>query len=551
MDNDTVRFFKTPPDPNNVGRVVHRLIDRYGDVVAAANLTASDQAHCLGTRYCSLIRPKAKGGVDSGGFGLAVGPSFTSLKLRVSAPSGGFTATSESRTFDYCLAHRAEDCDTTPATCAVATYVEAPRAPNAPATVAALRTADVPSHHFVARTACGGADGTVTFDIDVYGVANRPPSNVGNVLQPPSTTPPPAPVRKCYRFFKRDPNDPTERAKVWQADWDVDPTKRDAPTWCDLPQRIPADVPDPLPNLPTSHMLAEKRKWHEYAIGGAAPGSDVNPETNQYWTTDESGETDWRTYWRQIWRAEPVPAVRQEKLKLLDQDWLEGCQRNRPADDWPQRWSHDDQMVGSAASRWRSTRASGTYMWAGYFLTEQGYGGDDLILVGFPLALKAAALCEGATPRIVGVWGTHVGADNWILGPDGGSCTWEWPVEKLHDRTCTTSRGSRNQDLGDEWHRRLAAVEPCIGAAECDAWVPPMPGWYQVRIEVVPPAVAMRTYWHPNLPDLDAKFTRNLCTDVGTPPVKQCTAEEVVWGDPHAFVFDDLIWVEVLHLNAG
>ena len=107
MDNDTVRFFKE----NTVSGHLES-IDRHGAVVAAANLTASDEAACAGSRYCTFVRPRAKGGVSSGHFGLTVRPFATALELEVSAPGGLSTVTSETRTFEYCLAHRAEDCDT-------------------------------------------------------------------------------------------------------------------------------------------------------------------------------------------------------------------------------------------------------------------------------------------------------------------------------------------------------------------------------------------------------------------------------------------------------
>ena len=527
MNNDTVRFFRGG-----------RLLDRWGNQISAASIGPTDQATCPGSRYCTFLRPKPTGEVDVGGFGLAISPYFISLELQVSAPAGDFTETSETRHFGYCLAHRDENCGTSPATCAVATYVESPRAPNAPH-VPALTTGDLPSHHFVATDLCVGADAEVTLTIDVYGDANPPDPDLEiweePILEPPDLTTGP---RKCYD---------TANKKWTQDDWVLDPAYdawRDPPgSWCDIPQRVPADFPEVGQTGPYW-----KRIWQQYAAG------ELNTTAGGYWTGPESDLADWKDYWRDDDNFQSHwPA---EQRDWLDEDWLEGCQRTRPTDTWIGR-DHIGGgaiLVGSEGTRWQNAPYRGQRSSGGGVDGGWSYSGANLITVGRPLIEEDRAVCEGAKPRIVAVWGTYVGAANWITGPGGGPCT------DAHDRSCADTHGAAMshgddlQHLGDGWHKRLLDVEPCIGEAECNVWVPPIPGWYQVRIEVVTPSVRMRALAG-DVPQRDTIVTREICEDVVKPDPDDpdrtvCETVDVTWNNPDAFVYDDLIWVEGFHVGA-
>ena len=533
MNNDTVRFFRGG-----------RLLDRWGNQISAASIGPSDQAACPGSRYCTFLRPKPTGGVDAGGFGLAIDPYFTSLELEVSAPAGDFTGTSETRHFGYCLAHRDENCGTSPATCAVATYVEPPRAPNAPH-APALTTGDLPSHHFVATDLCVGADAEVTLTINVYGTANPPdvPEEIWeeSAAEPPDVTTGP---RKCF----------DDANKTWKDDWFLDPADdawRDPPSaWCDVPQRVPADLPD---DVGTCGQLAARwqRVWHRYATT-----TPKNWQTDAYWQGDTHDEAEWWEYWDRNWDSCWLPEWRD----YLTQDWLEGCQRTRPTDTWLGRDDIGDGalLVGSEWTRWQNAPYRGRWTSEGGTLWFWEFSGASLITVGRPLIEADREVCERAKPRIIAVWGTHVGAPNWITGPGGGPCT------DAHDSSCADTHGAAMshdgdaQHLGDGWHQRLADVEPCIGEAECDVWVPPIPGWYQVRIEVVTPSVPMRVLAG-SVEQNDTPVTREICEDVVKPDpddpdetitVQECETADVMWNNPDAFIYDDLIWVEGFRVSA-
>lgn len=548
MRNDTVRFF----EENTAGQsTTLELIDRHGVAVTAANLTAADQVACAGSRYCTFVRPKAKGAVSTGAFGLGVGEFGTSLQVDVSAPSPqNSTVTSETRTFDYCLAHQAEDCDTTGGLCAVAMYAEEPRSPNVPASVRAARTVDIPSQHFVANTGCIGAQGTVSLGIDVYNATRTPPQTVSNVISPPPA-PPPSPPRKCFKDFKRDASNAAETEKVWRAnDWSVDPAGgRDAPEWCDKPQRLPYDLP--YVTLPSGDALPIE--WYEYAQGSAWPAGA------SFWSGTDHDESSWKTYWGNRLTGATYKPTRDS---INNEDWLEGCQRARPSDSW------DTWAFAPAGSRWAE---------APYALDWQGRHwrphprSEDLVTVGHPLVEEALEVCEGAAPRIVGVWGTHVGAANWIMGPSGDECEATYDSQRgrwIGDLLCEYSHGAQfarvvggktvKHHLGDEWHRRLADVEPCVGEAECDAWAPPIPGWYQVRFDVVPPRAVMHEY--SSIPkdrvdsSKDVPVTRDYCATVDPQDPTKCDAYatgNVTWKDPTPFVFDELIWVQGLDVSSG
>ena len=527
MGNDTVRFFRNGLPLN-----------RYGNTVRAGQVDPADEAACPGSRYCTYLGPRPAGAIGAGDFGLEVRPGLTSLKLEISAPSGGLDGVSETRRFGYCLAHRQENCGINPPSCAVATYVEAPRAPNAP-DVPALTTGDLPSGHFVANDLCAGADATVTVTVDVVGAANplTIPEEVWNPPEEPTATEP-APARKCY--------DAVESA--WKDDWVLDPSDDTPPAWCDKPQRAPADMPDG--GCEGSKPNKWPRVWHEYANAENPEGPEGPLE---YWETDSSNETKWQHYWgangganaQNCWNFD-LPLE-----DYLAQAWLLGCNRPRIEDDYKPQ-TH----VQSSGTRWQDIiyRGQEDPLYEDSVIPTKG---DGLILVGRPLGLDERELCEGATgesaPRIVGVWPTHVGADNWITGPTSILCA-EDPASEAKDLACTGSHAPGSLELGDWWHRLLDAVEPCVGAAECDLWVPPLAGWYQVRIEVAPPSLPMRSI--ARLASADKVVKRRVCEDTGEPDpdnpgetLKDCRRQDVMWTDPDAFVFDDLIWVQGLYVT--
>ena len=154
MDNDRVVFFREGHPVNKSGHQIlfDDLID--GDTIA-----------CTGSLFCTMMRPQPDV-VPPGIFGMVVGPSYTSLELTVSAPTGNVI--SEQRVFNYCLAHRENSCGTSPPTCAKATYVESPRAPNAPNLPGIESSENLPARYFEATTLCAGTSGTVTLIVDVY-----------------------------------------------------------------------------------------------------------------------------------------------------------------------------------------------------------------------------------------------------------------------------------------------------------------------------------------------------------------------------------------------
>ena len=468
MDNDRVVFFREGHPVNKSGHQIlfDDLID--GDTIA-----------CTGSRFCTMMRPQPDV-VPPGIFGMVVGPSYTSLELTVSAPTGNVI--SEQRVFNYCLAHRENSCGTSPPTCAKATYVESPRAPNAPNLPGIESSENLPARYFEATTLCAGTSGTVTLSVDVY-EADDP----GLPLIP----------EEVWETTFEDEFGASRRARCYDRDsgswsfWTLNPgaaADRMAPSWCDLPPR-------------------------EEVIG-------------------------------------------------LSGRYL--CQPTRP-DTYVQ-----GRVAPAAQSRWHSALHVGAFdLDAGGWVRV----GDDLLyLVGHRLTPNDGEMCDNAVTRIVGVWPTHVGADNWILrGADSDQpCTRENGYDLYGETSCLASQGNLWQQsltggLGSAWHAQLDRVEPCVGEAECSTWVPPVPGWYQVRVELDAPSTQL--IFPPLVPGCEDAFdflyndpgngnyvTTPIMVGVGEWTCRKTYRDYVNWDGrwvsitPQSrggrLVFDDLIWVE-------
>ncbi|MXV91264.1 MAG: hypothetical protein F4121_09200 [Acidimicrobiia bacterium] len=394
MENDRVVFF----------RADHPL-NKSGNQVLLGALVDEDSIVCPGTRYCTHIRPRPATDVSPGAFGLTASAHYTSLELTVSAPVGTPNVTSERRSFDYCLAHRENTCSGSPPACARATYLESPRAPNAPDLVGVESSGDLAATHFAASTLCEGMTGTVTVTVNVYDDPSPPdiPEEVWE--EDPATDRVRGPRLRCY----------DREQGGWAQNWRLAPASADdrlAPSWCDLP--------------PRSAMFGADGRYR--------------------------------------------------------------CQGTRPD-------TYSGGKVGPAPeSRWYSAMHLGAFEETGWVRV----GADRLFLVGHRLTEGAGAMCNDAHTRIVGVWPTHVGAENWIMrgARQDDPCTEEYGFDTYGEESCVASQGMLWQSgpsggLGDSWHWELDNVEPCVGEAECDVWVPPVPGWYQVRIRLQAPRTTM------------------------------------------------------------
>lgn len=491
MDNDRVAFFGGG----------HPL-NRSGTQVLLADLVDDDTILCQGSRFCTEMRPRHVGAVSPGDFGLEAGPRYTSLEVTVSAPTGNTAVTSEQRTFDYCIAHREETCGGTPPTCAKATYLESPRAPNAPAGFPFESTAQLPSQHFVATTLCDGTTGTVTLSIDVYGVASPP--DVPDEVWEDSPGGGGGTTRRI-QCYARD-------LEGWAPKWRLSPhieRFREAPSWCHLPAR--------------SAVMGWDGDWH--------------------------------------------------------------CQRT-----YPDTFSTGKVRPATSAS-WTSALHIAEFGTDGW----ERSGDDPLFLVGHGYTVPDGEMCRDSTAQIVGVWPTHVGADNWILrGSDSDRiCTEADGYDQYAEASCLASQGalwevSPTEGLGEAWHARLAEVEPCVGEVECASWVPSVPGWYQVRVELRAPRTELvatgpagglvegtwlwnctQAFWHIKLGRQPSISWQGSLVDAknqgGIPWLKTCIVRwdsfdanfnpirkrEKPYSRGTTFVFDELIWVEEAHFGRG
>lgn len=236
-------------------------------------------------------------------------------------------------------------------------------------------------------------------------------------------------------------------------------------------------------------------------------------------------------------------------------------------------------------------------------------------------AESTSCLGGGTTIQIVGAWGTYPGAPTWInnlcgtglipdrsgplpVGPPrpppfawrnlDADCPADAPVPGdtrlptiwLRDNPDdpddpSDDPNSRYDDpydpsLGDAWERALDAVTPCVDSAQCDAWAPPVPGYYRIRVRIergrtnpfgpsgepdsCPAEVAFGAP-DPDSPDPSLTpecFYHHYLTD-RTESQLVTLGWPTYWGpahptdpaaDPPHFEFDDLIWVTDLRVDA-
>jgi hypothetical protein len=306
------------------------------------------------------------------------------------------------------------------------TYLDEPRAPNAAPLAGVASLAEVDVGFFEVTGGCEGTGATVTVTVEVHveGSLDAVPEQVWE-QEPDDDPPPPEDKKYCYQPKQMEDglHDYVRGDPFpWHSTWTLDPVdERGPPHWCFLPHGAHLD----------------------------RAGHCVIADRNRAW-----------------------------ELGSVEQS--------------PQsRWHIDRWHIDYHGTPSRSTVLDRPVFLAGHRLIE----GDP-------------AYCLGERqPRIVGVWGTHVGAENWrFLAddpdskdqdceqgiPEENSCSRFGDFGEFHpsivplDRVLNHGQSGSGglHDLGEAWHERLAAVEPCIGERECDEWVPPVAGWYQVRVEV-------------------------------------------------------------------
>ena len=129
--------------------------------------------------------------------------------------------------------------------------------------------------------------------------------------------------------------------------------------------------------------------------------------------------------------------------------------------------------------------------------------------------------------------------------------------------------------LSDAWERALDAVTPCVGSDQCDAWAPPVAGYYQVRVRIErsrtnpfgpsgdPDCPADVPFGAPDPESLDPPptpecFYHHYLTDRTESRLESLEGSDY-WdpapptgpdADPPHFEFDDLIWVTDLRAGA-
>ena len=208
-----------------------------------------------------------------------------------------------------------------------------------------------------------------------------------------------------------------------------------------------------------------------------------------------------------------------------------------------------------------------------------------------PTAQTRSCLATGTSTRIVGAWGTYPGAANWG-GPTHGLCgfglgsaslpppadpptgplAWhrrdaDCPADALVPGTASLPQVWLRDDpadniydprLGTAWERALEGAAACHDARQCDAWAPPVPGYYQVRVRierahtnpfVCPPiefgasAPSPECAYHHYLTDRTSGFLPPGWPDYwGPPPAPDSPAP--------AIEFDDLVWITDLRVDA-
>lgn len=212
-------------------------------------------------------------------------------------------------------------------------------------------------------------------------------------------------------------------------------------------------------------------------------------------------------------------------------------------------------------------------------------------LIEDPTARARSCLAAGTSTRIVGAWGTYPGAANWgdpthgLCGysldsaslpppadPPTGPLAWhrrdaDCPADALVPGTASLPQIWLRDDpsdniydprLGTAWERALEQAAACHDARQCDAWAPPVPGYYQVRvrieraptnpfvcppIEFGEPAPSPECAYHHYLADRTSGFLPPGWPDYwGPPPAPDNPVP--------AIEFDDLVWVADVRVDA-
>ena len=242
-------------------------------------------------------------------------------------------------------------------------------------------------------------------------------------------------------------------------------------------------------------------------------------------------------------------------------------------------------------------------LWQGLVRSEYRDGGAagegggplrpaDHRLLEDPSAQARSCLAAGTTTRIVGAWGTYPGAANWGspthslcgfgLGPASlpppadpptGPLAWrrrdaDCPADALVPGSASLPQVWLRDDpsddvydprLGAAWEKALAGAPACRDARQCDAWAPPVPGYYQVRVRierspanpfVCPPiefgasAPSPECAYHHYLTDRTSGLLPPGWPDYWGPP-------PVPGSPPPDIEFDDLVWVADLRVDAA
>ena len=208
-----------------------------------------------------------------------------------------------------------------------------------------------------------------------------------------------------------------------------------------------------------------------------------------------------------------------------------------------------------------------------------------------PSAQTRSCLAAGTTTRIVGAWGTYPGAANWG-DPTHGLCGFGLGSASLpppaNPPTRPLARHRRDADcpadalvpgsaslpqvwlrddpsdnvydprLGAAWERALEVATACRDARQCDAWAPPIPGYYQVRVRIerspTNPFVCPPITFGEPAPSPECAYHHYLTDRTGgSLPL----GWPDYWGPPPApgnpvpaIEFDDLVWIADVRVDA-
>ena len=208
-----------------------------------------------------------------------------------------------------------------------------------------------------------------------------------------------------------------------------------------------------------------------------------------------------------------------------------------------------------------------------------------------PSAQTRSCLAAGTTTRIVGTWGTYPGAANWgdpthsLCGfgldstslpppadPPTGPLAWhrrdaDCPADAPVPGSASLPQVWLRDDpsdnvydprLGTAWESALERAAACHGARQCDAWAPPTPGYYQVRVRIErspanPYACPPITFGEP-APSSECAYHHYLTDRTGG---RLPLGWPDYWGPPPApgnpvpaIEFDDLVWVADVRVDA-